>query len=108
MFKQIFTKLCADRNLDPTVVCKNIGISKSNYSNWTDSSVPRATTLQKLADYFGVSVDYLIGKEEAKEKALAEDSLSEGERMLLELFRRIPEEKQQMALQMLRAALIEK
>lgn len=109
MFKQIFTKLCADRNLDPTVVCKNIGISKSNYSNWNDSSVPRATTLQKLADYFGVSVDYLLGKEEQqKENAPTEDNLSEGERMLLELFRQIPEEKQQMALQMLRAALLEK
>lgn len=68
MFKQIFTKLCAERNVDPTVVCRKIGISKSNYSNWNDSSVPRATTLQKLADYFGVSVDYLLGKEESVEE----------------------------------------
>lgn len=64
MFKKNFIKLCADRNVNPTVVCKAIGISKSNFSNWTDETVPRSTTLQKIADYFGVTVDHLLGKKD--------------------------------------------
>jgi hypothetical protein len=47
-------------------------------------------------------------EEQEKPNSPDETNLTEGERMLLELFRQIPEEKQQMALQMLRAALIEK
>ncbi len=64
MFKQNFIRICAERNVSPTVVCKKIGISKSNFSEWTDETVPRATTLQKIANYFGVSVDYLLRKDE--------------------------------------------
>ncbi len=64
MFKEIFIKLCVERNVNPTVVCTQIGISKSNFSEWTDKTVPRKTTLQKIADYFGVTVDYLLGKTE--------------------------------------------
>ena len=58
MFKKNFIKLCAERNVSPTVVCTQIGISKSNFSTWTDESMPRATTLQKFADYFGVPASY--------------------------------------------------
>ena len=75
MFKEIFIKLCVERNVNPTVVCTQIGISKSNFSEWTDKTVPRKTTLQKIADYFGVSVDYLLGKTEkpANEGELTEN-----------------------------------
>lgn len=64
MFKDNFIKLCAERNIAPTVVCKAIGLSNAAYSAWDNNSVPRRTTLKKLADYFGVSVDYLLGKED--------------------------------------------
>ena len=65
MFKDIFIRLCSERNIAPTVVCKAIGLSNAAYSAWDNNSVPRQTTLKKLADYFNVSVDYLLGKEEA-------------------------------------------
>lgn len=104
MFKKIFIDLCNQRKESPSAVCAKVGLSNATFSCWTEESVPRRATLQRIADYFGVSVDYLLGKEE-KENAPTEDNLSEGEKMLLELFRQIPEEKQQMALQMLRAAL---
>lgn len=108
MFKKIFIYLCNQKKEAPSAVCMKLGLSNAAFSKWTDESIPRRATLERIADYFGVTVDYLLGKEEEKENAPTEDNLSEGERMLLELFRRIPEEKQQMALQMLRAALIEK
>lgn len=61
MFKEIFIKLCNERNVPPTVVLQNIGLTAATYSKWDDTSVPRKATLYKLADYFGVSVDYLLG-----------------------------------------------
>ena len=61
MFKERFIKLCNERSIAPTVVCKEIGLTGTSYSKWTDTSIPRKATLYKLADYFGVTVDYLLG-----------------------------------------------
>lgn len=65
MFKKIFINLCAERGEAPSAVCKKIGISAAAFSQWDDNTVPRKVTQQRAADYFGVSVDYLLGKEDA-------------------------------------------
>lgn len=66
MFKKIFIDLCNERMESPTAVCKSLGLSAATFSCWTDDSVPRRATLQRMADYFNVSVDYLLGKEDQK------------------------------------------
>jgi SOS-response transcriptional repressor LexA len=38
-------------------------MSKAIATRWKNGSIPRDTTLLQIADYFGVTVDYLIGKE---------------------------------------------
>ena len=48
---------------------------------------------------------YLMGWSEEEKTAPEEPKLSEGEEMLLKLFRQVPEDKQQLVLQMIRAAL---
>lgn len=48
--------------------------------------------------------DFAKNPEEMK-KSPAEPKLTEGERMLLDLFRRVPEDQQELVLQMIRAAL---
>lgn len=73
MFKEQFIKLCNEKGVAPTVVCQSIGLSNAAFSKWGDESIPRRATLQKLADYFGVSVDYLLGNAE-KEKPSEEGS----------------------------------
>lgn len=40
---------------------RSIGISNGSISKWEKSS-PKADTLQKVADYFNVSTDYLLGR----------------------------------------------
>nr|WP_307757368.1 helix-turn-helix domain-containing protein [uncultured Christensenella sp.] len=40
---------------------KTVGLGKSTISNWKNS-YPSVDKLQKIADYFGVSVDYLLGR----------------------------------------------
>jgi transcriptional regulator with XRE-family HTH domain len=98
-------------NLSQEYVAKFIGTSKQaiyKYENEIVTNIP-TDKIQALATLFNVTPAYLMGwEEQEKPNSPDETNLTEGERMLLELFRQIPEEKQQMALQMLRAALIEK
>ena len=51
-------------------IAKLLGISVSTYSNWEQGKFePDNASLQKLADYFNVSVDYLLGREAEKKDA---------------------------------------
>lgn len=68
MFKKNFEKICFEKGLKPTIVVRECGFAASTYTLWTDSSVPRRATLQKLADYLGVSVDDLLGRNEDTEE----------------------------------------
>lgn len=57
-----------------------------------------------LSNALDVSPSYLFGWDEKKESP-SQPELTEGEKMMLELFRRIPEDRQPAALELLRAAL---
>lgn len=67
MFYQNLIRLCTERGTTPTEVCHSIGLASSAATKWKSGAIPRDTTLKKIADYFGVSVGFLLG-EEAKEK----------------------------------------
>mgnify|MGYP004651312589 FL=1 len=62
----IFEKLCSERGVTAYRVCKETGITTSTLSNWKAGRyTPKADKLKKIADFFGVSVEYLLtGKEE--------------------------------------------
>lgn len=61
MFYDIFVDLCAKNGVSASFVVQNIGLNKSSATYWKNGSIPKGETLQKLAHYFGVSVDYLLG-----------------------------------------------
>ena len=69
---EIFEKLLMERGVTAYKVAKATGISTGSMTDWKKGrSAPKVDKLQKIADYFGVSVDYLLGKE-PKEKTPAE------------------------------------
>lgn len=85
---------------------KLTGIKKSSlqrYASGTTTKIPM-DVFEKLSVAFNVSQEYLLGWEEKKDSP-TELQLSEGEKMVLELFRKIPEDLQPEALDMLRVAL---
>lgn len=46
-----------------------IGVARSTLAMYEiDKSEPDLNTLQKIADYFGVTIDYLLGREQPVEK----------------------------------------
>ena len=61
----------------------------------------------KFAEVLGTTPAHLMGwnDEELEINSPEEPKLSEGEEMLLDLFRRVPEDKQELVLQMIRVAL---
>lgn len=57
-------ELCKAKGLTQKEVSLKTGIPVNTYSNYERGDrEPKLATWQKLADYFGVSIDYLIGHE---------------------------------------------
>lgn len=62
---EIFERLCKERGVTPYRVCEETGIKTSAMSGWKSGKYNFKTEKLKLiADYFGVSVDYLLTGEE--------------------------------------------
>lgn len=62
---EFYCKLRDQRGLKDADVVRNTGITKSTFSDWKNGrSAPKQEKLQKIADYFGVTVDYLMTGEE--------------------------------------------
>jgi transcriptional regulator with XRE-family HTH domain len=58
---------------------------------------PRIDTIQAIESALGLTTD--------ETQKSPQDELSEGEKMLLDLFNRVPEDKQELVLQMIQVAL---
>ena len=65
---EIFAKLMKANGCTAYQVSKTTGIAQSTLSDWkSGKSVPKADKLQKIADFFGVPVEYLMTGEEKKD-----------------------------------------
>lgn len=62
MFWKRFYELCVQRNTRPNIVCKELNLSNATATHWKNGKIPNGETLQSLADYFGVTTDYLLGR----------------------------------------------
>lgn len=57
---EIFEQLLQKNGVSPYKVAKEAGVTQTALSNWKlGKSTPTAKTLQKIADYFEVPIDYL-------------------------------------------------
>lgn len=73
LYNRIY-ELCQGKGISIGKMCKDLSISRGNL---TELKMERIKTLKtenlaKISEYFGVSVDYLLGKEQ-KEKPLVND-----------------------------------
>ena len=68
---EIFERLLRQAGVTAYRVSKETGIGASTFSDWKKGrSTPKQEKLQKIADYFGVSVEYLMtGKNSSPDKA---------------------------------------
>lgn len=73
---EIFQELLKKHHVSASDVCKATGISTSTMTDWKKGRYqPKQDKLQKIADYFGVSLEYLAtGKTEEQNYYLNEDA----------------------------------
>lgn len=84
------SSLCEANNVKPGKMCKDTGISRGLI---TDIKMGRKSnitvgTAQKIADYFGVSVDRVLGTEQQKKPAPQEGEPDYDDLVLLDAFNR--------------------
>lgn len=74
---EIFAKLLEERNLKAADVCRGTGLPSSLFSEWKrGKSSPKADKLQKIADYFNVSLEYLMTGDKKGNASQPEPELS--------------------------------
>lgn len=74
---EIFVELLQRNNVTAYQVCKATGIAPATVSDWKNGkSTPKQDKLKKIADYFGVSLDYLTtGKESETKKPVTDEDV---------------------------------
>lgn len=107
---EIFVKLLEQYGVTAYKVSKATGIAGSTFTDWkTGRSIPKQDKLQKIADYFGVTVDYLMtGKNETDKKENPYEAKNETERRLLVLCRKageVPKEEKEAILKNFEATM---
>ena len=90
---------------DQKEIAEVVGVAPSTFNEWVKGKkYPRIDKIEMLANYFRIQKSDLI-EDKAEKNPPEEPKLTEGERMLLELFRKVPEGKQELVLQMIEVAL---
>lgn len=104
-------KALSIRNMRQSELCEKTNISKSVLSEYIKGVYePKQDRVFAIATALNVDPVWLMGfdvpmENENKKIAPSEANLTEGERVMLELFRGIPEDQQPVVLAMIRAAL---
>lgn len=104
MFYDIYKKLCEDNGEKPYQLPLKLGAkSNSVVAQWKNGSLPRPEMIQKIADYFNVSVEYLMFGEVNKEKPVPfRHELSEEAKELQHIWDEIDADERQALLEMAR------
>lgn len=93
----IFEKLLEERGVKVSDVSRATGIRQSIFSDWKAGRyTPKTDKMKLIADYFGVSVEYLLTGDTSNQSEFT--ARNEEERRLLVLFRNtdsVPEEERE-------------
>ena len=77
MYYENFVKLCELNKVTPSKVSKATGVSTATLTSWKKGAyTPKQDKLQKIADYFNVSVEYLLTGEEKQFSTESADALA--------------------------------
>lgn len=90
-------KLCVERGLSMNSLADEIGANRATFTGWKRGAKPSNAMLKKVADYFGVTVDWLLsdaplpGSFEGKQHSEEYLPLSAHEKMFVDLWRTLDE-----------------
>lgn len=86
MFYDVYCNLCEKSGLTPSGAAAKIGFNRASVTVWKNTGkAPKQELLLKIADFFGVTTDYLLTGEKAKkaptpegERSITDDELMFG------------------------------
>lgn len=99
--------LCKSKGVSGSKMCLDLGLSKSTMSDLKNGRIKGVSvpTAQKIAGYFGITVDELYGEESKKEKPTVQedDGLTENQRKLMQFAKSVPDDKAEMLLRVMKS-----
>lgn len=78
-FMERVDELTKEKGLTGKQVMEQCGISKNSFVNWRNGRMPTKTTKKTLADFFGVSVEYLMGQTDDRAQKNSPGQVTEAE-----------------------------
>lgn len=93
-FGEKLAKLMQENGVSNYKLAKTLSCSQSSVKNWLAGNEPKIEYATGIANFFGVSVDYLLDREQEKPAPINESELSMRDQRLVSWFRSLPEEKQ--------------
>lgn len=113
MLQDNLKKLREEHGLTKRELCEKTGISERAYLTYEfGEREPKISVVQKLADFYGVTIDYLLGRPEATPPVDALAQLSKDKAMstleeeLLRKYMELPHEARQAVVQFINDATI--
>lgn len=86
-------KLFESSGLTQSDICKQTDINKGALSSYLSGRYfPKQKSLEKLANIFGVSIEYLMGLSDDTDSPSSNSSLTAGEQQIVSSFRQLNEE----------------
>lgn len=96
-------RICKEKGTTPTVAGKESGAGKDLVSAMKRRGVlPSIEKMRLLAEYLGVTTSQLLG--ETEKPTVQDDGLTDAEQALMDLFRQLTPEQQDMVIRMVQAA----
>lgn len=91
------------KGLNQVELAKIFNVSKQTVSNWESGKrTPDAQTIEKLADFYNVTTDYLLGREASSEK---NNVYSEEVKIASALFEELSESQKKVVLSLMKEIL---
>lgn len=94
-FYDKYVEMCNKIGKAPSTVAMEIGLSKPSVHRWKNGGMPTDATAAKIASYFGVSVTYLLGKDEKNPTTKNDSGMSKVKSDLIEKIMQMPDEELQ-------------
>ena len=103
LYERIQT-LCKSKGVSGSRMCLDLGLSKSTMSDLKNGRTKgiSVSTAQKIAGYFGITVDELYEEDKKMPTIQEDDGLTENQRKLMEFAKSVPDDKAYMILQVMR------
>lgn len=100
-FSQKLKQLMDERNISAYKLARDVNCSQTSVRNWlSNTRTPQPRTVLMLCDYFGVSEDEMMGREENVQKN-SPDTISDAEAKLLAKVNALDSEKKKLVLDLI-------